>query len=220
MRTQEKQRLAQLRHWRVRKKIRGTSERPRLSACFTCQHIYVQIIDDQAGVTLVSASSDEKARPVAGGGNVAGASTGSGAARRKNKTAHKTAGDDKKLNAQLKKMNLQEIKGIEEVNMFKANDEVLHITDVKLQASVASNTFVISGRVENKTLTDLMPGIVMQLSQEHIAKIMSQYTSAGARGGTAGAAVAPSVPSVPEEEEEEDDEQIPDLVDNFEEAAK
>jgi large subunit ribosomal protein L18 len=38
--------LQQLRHWRVRKKVTGTSERPRMSVAFTGTHIYVQIIDD------------------------------------------------------------------------------------------------------------------------------------------------------------------------------
>jgi large subunit ribosomal protein L18 len=63
MRTDKKIRLAQLRHWRVRHKVRGTSERPRMSVCFTNQHIYVQFIDDRAGVTLASTSSRSKATP-------------------------------------------------------------------------------------------------------------------------------------------------------------
>jgi len=61
MQTQKKHRLEQLRHWRVRKKVTGTAERPRMSVCFTSAHIYVQIIDDSAGKTLVSASSRSKA---------------------------------------------------------------------------------------------------------------------------------------------------------------
>ena len=61
MQTRKKQRLEQLRHWRVRKKVIGTAERPRMSVCFTGAHIYVQIIDDSAGKTLVSASTRSKA---------------------------------------------------------------------------------------------------------------------------------------------------------------
>jgi large subunit ribosomal protein L18 len=61
MQTQKKQRLQQLRHWRVRKKVSGTSARPRMSVCFTGAHIYVQIIDDTVGKTLVSASTRSKA---------------------------------------------------------------------------------------------------------------------------------------------------------------
>jgi large subunit ribosomal protein L18 len=60
MRTEKKQRLGQLRHWRIRKKISGTKERPRMSVCFSNQHIHVQFIDDIAGVTLASASTAKK----------------------------------------------------------------------------------------------------------------------------------------------------------------
>ncbi len=60
MQTQKKHRLQQLRHWRVRKKVTGTSDRPRMSVCFTSAHIYVQFIDDAAGQTLVSASTRSK----------------------------------------------------------------------------------------------------------------------------------------------------------------
>ena len=48
------------RHSRVRDKLSGTVERPRLSVYRSLNHIYVQIIDDQKGVTLVSANSMEK----------------------------------------------------------------------------------------------------------------------------------------------------------------
>ena len=48
------------RHARVRSKISGTAERPRLSVFRSENHIYAQVIDDVAGNTLVSASSVEK----------------------------------------------------------------------------------------------------------------------------------------------------------------
>ena len=48
------------RHARVRGKISGTAERPRLSVYRSTNHIYAQIIDDVNGVTLVSASTLEK----------------------------------------------------------------------------------------------------------------------------------------------------------------
>lgn len=48
------------RHGRVRGKISGTAERPRLSVFRSENHIYAQIIDDVAGNTLVSASTVEK----------------------------------------------------------------------------------------------------------------------------------------------------------------
>lgn len=49
-----------IRHARVRKKISGTPERPRLCVYRSNAHIYAQIIDDAAGTTLVSASTVEK----------------------------------------------------------------------------------------------------------------------------------------------------------------
>ena len=48
------------RHKRVRAKITGTAQCPRLNVFRSLQHIYAQLIDDVAGVTLVSASSTEK----------------------------------------------------------------------------------------------------------------------------------------------------------------
>ena len=63
MRTDKKHKIAQIRHWRVRKKILGAKNRPRMSVCFTNQNIYVQFIDDAAGVTLASASTLSKNLP-------------------------------------------------------------------------------------------------------------------------------------------------------------
>src|SRR6266480_4461593 len=57
MRPDEKQRLSQLRRWRIRKKVAGTKDCPRMSVKFTNQHIYVQFINDAQGVTLASAST-------------------------------------------------------------------------------------------------------------------------------------------------------------------
>ena len=55
-----KLKLRQKRIWRIRKKISGTAERPRLCLSFTNKHIYAQAIDDVAGTTLVQASSMSK----------------------------------------------------------------------------------------------------------------------------------------------------------------
>ena len=51
---------AKLRHRRIRKRISGTPDRPRLSVHFSGQHIYAQVIDDVAGKTLAAASTVEK----------------------------------------------------------------------------------------------------------------------------------------------------------------
>ncbi|MCM3043018.1 50S ribosomal protein L18 [Paenibacillus motobuensis] len=60
------------RHLRVRRKVTGTAERPRLNVFRSSKHIYAQLIDDVAGVTIVSASTVEKelSGEIKNGGNV------------------------------------------------------------------------------------------------------------------------------------------------------
>jgi len=55
------------RHGRVRNKINGTGQRPRLNVFRSAKHIYAQLIDDVAGTTLAAASSMEKSFEGAGG---------------------------------------------------------------------------------------------------------------------------------------------------------
>ncbi|MEC0184498.1 50S ribosomal protein L18 [Paenibacillus sp. NRS-1782] len=57
---QDKNKARVRRHLRVRKKIEGTAVRPRLNVFRSSKHIYAQLIDDVAGVTLVSASTMDK----------------------------------------------------------------------------------------------------------------------------------------------------------------
>src|SRR3989442_12796891 len=63
MRAGKKRELSQRRHWRVRQKVTGTLERPRMSVKFTGENIYVQFIDDQAGQTLAAGSTLNKSGP-------------------------------------------------------------------------------------------------------------------------------------------------------------
>lgn len=60
------------RHLRVRKKINGTTQRPRLSVFRSSKHIYAQLIDDVQGVTIAQASTLDKevAEQISNGGNV------------------------------------------------------------------------------------------------------------------------------------------------------
>jgi large subunit ribosomal protein L18 len=59
-------------HKRIRRRLAGTAERPRLAVFRSLKHIYAQVIDDEEGRTLVAASSGGKGG-VSNGGNVAGA---------------------------------------------------------------------------------------------------------------------------------------------------
>ncbi len=65
-------------HSRIRKKVLGTEQRPRLNVYRSVNHIYAQVIDDAQGVTLVSATSVEKGKGIKGdkrptGGNLSSA---------------------------------------------------------------------------------------------------------------------------------------------------
>jgi len=71
MATKSKPELRAARHERLRKKVEGTPQRPRLAVFRSTKHIYAQIVDDTKGHTLVAASSMEK--DIAKGGNKDGA---------------------------------------------------------------------------------------------------------------------------------------------------
>ncbi|KFY91544.1 hypothetical protein V500_04612 [Pseudogymnoascus sp. VKM F-4518 (FW-2643)] len=125
---------------------------------------------------------------------------GKGTPRRKVKSKPKNSGvDDKKLQTALKKINVQPIQAIEEVNMFKADGNVIHFAAPKVHAAVPSNTFAIYGNGEDKELTELVPGILNQLGPDSLAslrKLAESYQSMQKKEG----------------EEKEDDDDIPDLV--------
>jgi large subunit ribosomal protein L18 len=57
-------------HTRIRKKVRGDESRPRLAVFRSVNHIYVQLINDDDGVTICSASTVEKSSGVGKGGNI------------------------------------------------------------------------------------------------------------------------------------------------------
>lgn len=62
-------------HRRIRRKVTGTTARPRLAIFRSLNHIYAQVIDDVKGVTICSASSVEKGAGVGSGGNIDAART-------------------------------------------------------------------------------------------------------------------------------------------------
>merc|ERR1711863_41910 len=137
---------------------------------------------------------------------------GKGTARRKKKVVHRTATtDDKKLQSSLKKLSVNSIPGIEEVNMIKDDGTVIHFNNPKVQASLAANTFAVTGHGENKQITDLLPGILNQLGAEsltHLKKLASNVPSADGLDDDAG------------NDADDDDDDVPDLVENFDEASK
>ncbi|KAI0110995.1 RdRP-domain-containing protein [Hypoxylon sp. NC0597] len=144
---------------------------------------------------------------------------GKGTPRHKQKrNVARSANDDKKLQATLKKLNTQPIQAIEEVNMFKSDGNVIHFSAPKaikvqtrrslanialVHAAVPANTFAIYGAGEDKELTELVPGILNQLGPDSLASLRK---------------LAESYQSMSKENKEADDDDIPDLVagENFE----
>mmetsp|Transcript_15253 Transcript_15253/g.17272 ORF Transcript_15253/g.17272 Transcript_15253/m.17272 type:complete len:169 (-) Transcript_15253:233-739(-) len=141
---------------------------------------------------------------------------GRGTVRRKRRAANKSANsDDKKLQVSLKRLGVSAIPAIEEVNLFMEDESVVHFKNPKVQASIAANTYVISGPHEKKALADLLPGIISQLDAEHL-----QSLSAMAENFTKAQAEAAAAEGAEEAAAEGDDDDVPDLVEDFEQVSE
>ncbi|KAL5999406.1 nascent polypeptide-associated complex beta subunit [Asimina triloba] len=148
---------------------------------------------------------------------------GKGSMRRKKKAVHKTATtDDKRLQSTLKRIGVNAIPAIEEVNIFK-DDVVIQFQNPKgkmhgplraLQASIAANTWVVSGSPQTKKLQDLLPGIINQLGPDNLDNLRKLAEQFQKQTPGAGAGAAPT--------QAEDDDDVPELVpgQTFEAAAE
>jgi len=146
----------------------------------------------------------------------AGRLGGKGTPRRKvvKKAANSSAQDDKRLQGALKKLNMQPITGVEEVNMFQNDGNVLHFAAPKVHAALSANTMAIYGVGHVKELTELVPGILSQLGPDSLAslrKLAAQYQNDAA----AGRHTAVSNGANAAAQEDEDDDDVPDLVESF-----
>merc|ERR1712224_1117014 len=107
-----------------------------------------------------------------------------------------TGQDDKRLASTLKRIGMNAVPGIEEVNMFKADVEVIHFANPKVQANIAANTYVINGNAEAKKLTDMLPGIITQLGPDNLNQLKNIASSLS--GSQAKGPGADDVPDVDE----------------------
>merc|ERR1719175_480405 len=129
------------------------------------------------------------------------------------KVVHRSsATDDKKLQNSLKKLTVNNISGIEEVNMIKDDGSVIHFNNPKVQASLNANTFAVSGHAENKQITEMLPGILNQLGADSLTHL-KRLANAVPGMGSAGVGMA-------DNGAEDDDDEVPDLVENFDEVSK
>lgn len=103
---------------------------------------------------------------------------GKGSMRKKNKVPHKNNSvDDKKVKNAIKKLGVQPLPGIDEVNFFQDDNTVLHFESPQVEGNIKDNFFVISGKSEVKSLRDLMPGIIPQLGAKNVEFLKEFLTS-------------------------------------------
>lgn len=144
---------------------------------------------------------------------------GRGTVRRKKRAANKSSNsDDKKLQVSLKRLGVSAIPSIEEVNLFMEDESIVHFKKPKVQASIAANTYVISGPHETKQLADLLPDIISQLDTEHLQSLTSMAQNFTKQQAAAAAAEGEAADGA--EGDDDDDDDIPDLVEDFEQVSE
>ena len=157
--------------------------------------------------------------PVDIGKSMAARLGGKGTPRRKKKRVHKsTATDDKKLMSTLKKLGVNHIPGVEEVNMIRTDGKVIHFDKPKVQAAIAANTFSISGNSSVKGINELLPGILPQLGPESLPHLKSAADSFGL-GKDQKTEAKPAQENMDDVDGDDDDE-MPELEADFEAAAQ
>jgi nascent polypeptide-associated complex subunit beta len=141
---------------------------------------------------------------------------GKGAARRKKKVKSRSAAaqSDAKLTSVIHKLGATNIPGIEEVNFFQEDGTVLQFVNPKLQASIAANTYVVSGPSKTKNLQELLPSLVNQYGGTTMEEVLAAQAAAAAHQP------ATIQEDDGDDDDDDDDDEVPDLVDgNFEEVA-
>jgi len=96
--------------------------------------------------------------------------------------------------------------------MIKDDGTVIHFNNPKVQASLAANTFAVTGHAENKQKTEMLPGILNQLGADsltHLKRLASAVPGMTSGGGIPDGNMA-----------DDDDDEVPDLVENFDEVSK
>lgn len=138
---------------------------------------------------------------------------GKGTVRRKKKAVHKASStDDKRLQNTLKRLGVNTIPGIEEVLLFNEDSTVLVFSNPKVQASIAANTYVVSGPSQMKSGQDLVASMLG--GNASLQQLMAQMQGMqGLPGMSSGAGAGAEAGAG------DDDDDVPELVGNFEQAA-
>merc|ERR1711935_559257 len=129
---------------------------------------------------------------------------GKGTQRRTKKVVHshgQEVNEDKKLKSTIKKFGMQQLQDIDEVNMFKDDNTVVHLKRPQTQFSVRENMLVVAGNAETKGLQEMMPDILKQVGPKQYQFLKSQLSTLNDKTAEA-----------------EDDDDVPNLVGTFEDA--
>eukprot|EP01017_Pseudomicrothorax_dubius_P035155 TRINITY_DN4888_c0_g1_i3.p1 TRINITY_DN4888_c0_g1~~TRINITY_DN4888_c0_g1_i3.p1 ORF type:complete len:163 (-),score=76.53 TRINITY_DN4888_c0_g1_i3:139-555(-) len=133
--------------------------------------------------------------------------------RDRKKTVHKTTiQDDKKFKTTVKKLGMQPLQDIDEVNMFKDDSTVIQFKRPEVFAAFQSNAFAVMGPAETKNIMDILPELLQQLNPKELQSL--------------GEKLKKDLPkdvknTIKEEKDEEDKDEIPTLINsNFEEVSK
>merc|ERR1719197_560192 len=106
---------------------------------------------------------------------------GKGTQRRTKKKTHTQTQvtEDKKLKSAIKKFGVQTLPEIDEVNMFKDDNTVLHIKRPQVQFSMREHLLVVTGVSESRQLQDMIPDILKQVGPQQYEAIQKLVAGAG-----------------------------------------
>ncbi|KAM5340286.1 LOW QUALITY PROTEIN: transcription factor BTF3-like [Glossophaga mutica] len=113
---------------------------------------------------------------------------------------------DEKLQFSLEKLGVNNISGIEEVNIFTNQGTLIHFNSPKVQASLAGNTFIITGQAETKQLTERLRSISTQLCVNSLTALQRL--------------AAQTIGEAPPATGQDEDNEVPDLGENSDESSK
>ncbi|KAK2092504.1 nascent polypeptide-associated complex beta subunit [Saguinus oedipus] len=117
----------------------------------------------------------------------------------------------KKLQFSLKKLGVNNISGIEEVNMFTNRGTVIHLTTLKFRHLWQQTLSPLQAMLRPKQLTEMLPSILNQLGADSLTSLRRLAEALPKQSVDGKAPLATG---------EEDDDEVPDLVENFDEASK
>jgi len=129
---------------------------------------------------------------------------------RKKKAVHKTTStDDKRLQNTLKRLQVNTIPGIEEVLLFQEDNSAIAFTNPKVQASIAANTYVVSGPSTHRSAQEAMASMLNGMSPANLQQLMAQMQ------GLSGMPGMPGLEGDAGADEGDEDDDVPELVGNF-----